>query len=117
MDSKVEKFLLALPEPKLLLAEELRAIILGVFPEVTEAIRWNNLSFMYGKHDLAFIYTFKTVPYINFGFFRAVELDDPKGLFEGTGKGMRHIKIQTSKDIPVAQVKKWVKASIQLYKK
>jgi hypothetical protein len=64
--------------------------------------------------NIAFIYTYPGVDYMNLGFMKATSLQDPKKLFEGTGKGMRHIKIQTPKDIPSIQIKKWVKESITL---
>jgi hypothetical protein len=31
--------------------------------------------------------------YVNLYFMNAVELQDPKGLLEGTGKRLRHVKI------------------------
>jgi len=37
--------------------------------------------------------------HVNLGFYRALELKDPKKLLEGTGKNMRHIKIKSMKDI------------------
>jgi hypothetical protein len=114
MDAKVEQHILSLGDAKANLALQLRAVMLAAHPGVTEAIKWRNLTFMYGKHNFAFIYTYKQVPYVNLGFFDAVSLADPKELFEGTGERMRHIKVQTEKDIPAAQVKKWVKETIAL---
>ncbi len=114
MDSKIEQFITALGEPKANLALQLRDIMLAAHPGITEAIKWGNLTFMYGKHNFAFIYSYKQVQYVNLGFFDAMSLQDPKGLFEGTGERMRHIKVETEKDIPKAQVKKWVKETIAL---
>jgi Domain of unknown function (DU1801) len=37
--------------------------------------------------------------HVNLGFFRGAELDDSNGLLEGTGKGMRHVKIRIPGDI------------------
>ncbi len=36
---------------------------------------------------------------VDLGFYRGIELKDPKGLLEGSGKGMRHIKVRTLKEI------------------
>ncbi|MBX7206406.1 MAG: DUF1801 domain-containing protein [Bacteroidia bacterium] len=113
MNAKVEKFLLALPESKQQNALLLREIFLSCSPNITESIKWNNLTFSCNG-DIAFIYTYKQVAYLNIGFFKAVQLTDPKNRFEGTGGSMRHIKITTEKDIPVAQLKKWIKESITL---
>ncbi len=116
MDAKIKKTIDKFPEPKRDNVKLLREIILSVNKEIGEAIKWNQLTFTYGKNNLCFIYSYKQADYINLGFMQAVHLSDPKKLFEGTGKGMRHIKISTEKDIPVTQVKKWIKESIAYYK-
>lgn len=72
-----------------------------------------NLTFI-SNGNLAFIYTYKTVDYINFGFFKATSLSDPKGLLEGTGKGMRHVKIHNEKEINEQQIVAWVREAIRL---
>lgn len=113
MDKKIEHFILALPPAKRELALLIREIFMGVSPLITEGIKWGNLTFMY-KGNMAFIYTFKTTEYLNVGFMNATALSDPKQLFEGTGKGMRHIKVASKKEIPAAQLKKWIKESMQL---
>jgi hypothetical protein len=114
MEPSIQQHLLTLPETKRQLAMELRDIILSADSSLTESIKWNNLTYTAGKVNLAFIYTYKQVDYINLGFHHAVELSDPKNLFEGTGKGMRHIKVHSSKDIPAPQIKKWVKEAVAL---
>jgi hypothetical protein len=114
MGPKIQQFLAALPDHKREIAFQVRDIILSFSPKVAEAIKWRQLTFISGKTDLAFIYTYAGVDYMNLGFMKATSLNDPKKLFEGTGKGMRHIKIRTIKDIPAAQIKKWVKESISL---
>ena len=113
MDAKIKKFFLMLPTEKRLLAMIVRDIFLSTDKKITEAIKWNNLTFVY-KGNLAFVYTYKNVDYINLGFLRAVELTDPEKLLEGTGKGMRHIKIYSEKDIPKTRLKKWIKEAMVL---
>lgn len=115
MDTKIKALIAKLPEPKRSLALKLRGIILAADKSIDEAIKWNQLTFTCGKDNVCFVYTYASVDYINLGFMNAVHLSDPKKLFEGTGKGMRHIKIRTEKDIPAMQVKKWVKEAVKLY--
>lgn len=114
MEASIQQYLLKLPEHKRQLVMEVRDIILASNQGLKEAIKWNNPTYSFGKTNILFIYTFPDVEYINIGFHYAVELADPKKLFEGTGKGMRHIKVHTSKDIPAAQLKKWVNETIRL---
>lgn len=44
--------------------------------------------------DAAFAYVDTFKAHVNIGFFFGAELADPKGLLEGTGKVMRHVKIR-----------------------
>jgi hypothetical protein len=114
MQPSIEQFLMQLPPPKRELALQIRETILSVNPEIEEAIKWGQLAFLIKKKYFVFIYTYKHLDYLNLGFKQAIKLSDPKNLFEGTGKGMRHIKVSTAKDIPATQIKKWVKEAIQV---
>lgn len=114
MQPEINQYLLNLPEDKRQLAMQLREIILSADAQLTESIKWGNLTYSTGKVNIAFIYTYTQTDYMNLGFLHAVELADPKKLFEGTGKGMRHIKVRSLKDIPAAQIKKWVKEAVLL---
>ena len=48
--------------------------------------------------DAAFAYvnTFKS--HVNVGFFCGASLEDPKGLLEGSGKRMRHVKVTPDRE-------------------
>jgi hypothetical protein len=105
MESVVESFFAALPGHKRARALRLRDIILEVHPNVVERIKWGNLTF---------VYSFETISYINLAFFKGTLLPDPKHLLEGTGKGMRHLKIHSEKDINKKQIISWIKEAIKL---
>ena len=49
--------------------------------------------------DAAFAYVNAFTAHVNVGFFRGAELSDPKGLLEGTGKFMRHVKIRPDREV------------------
>ncbi len=113
MNEKIEKFFNQLPSKKHDLALKIRSTVIGVDKKISEDIKWGNLTFIH-KGKMASIYTYTTTDYLNFCFFKAAKLKDPKGLFEGTGKGMRHVKIKSEKDIDVAQIRSWVKEAMKL---
>lgn len=113
MSPKVQQFFMKLPPAKREAAMQLRDIIVAVDNSIEETIKWNQLTFVHGKTNLAFIYTFATVEYINLGFFHGTMLKDPKKLLEGTGKGMRHVKIYNAEKIPAKQIAQWIKESMQ----
>ena len=46
-------------------------------------------------------------------FMRGAKLPDPHGILEGTGKGMRHLKIRGDKDLRPAAIKPIVRAAYQ----
>lgn len=49
--------------------------------------------------DAAFAYVNAFNAHVNVGFFRGAEIADPKGLLEGTGKLMRHVKLRPELDV------------------
>jgi hypothetical protein len=49
--------------------------------------------------DAAFAYVGVFKAHVNVGFFRGVELADPDGLLEGSGKLMRHVKLRSDHDV------------------
>lgn len=89
----------------------LAAVVRKAAPKSEEAIKWSqpvwslNGPFCYMK-------AFKK--YVNLGFWRGAELNDPKGLLEGSGAKMRHVKIESIKDIPTAALKNFIKQAIKL---
>ena len=114
-DARVaEDFLSSLPEEKRRLAEMVRKIVLDADKKIEETIKWGNLAFIKNRKNIAFVYTYDKAPYINFGFLKATSLKDPNGLFQGTGKGMRHVKICSEKDIDKNQFTAWLKEAVQL---
>jgi len=49
--------------------------------------------------DAAFAYVNAFTAHVNVGFFRGAELPDPKGLLEGTGRVMRHVKLRPGVEV------------------
>ena len=49
--------------------------------------------------DAAFAYVNAFKAHVNVGFFRGAEIADPRGLLEGTGKFMRHVRLIPDHDV------------------
>jgi hypothetical protein len=62
-----------------------------------------------GDAVFAYVNTFKA--HVNVGFFRGAELADPKGLLEGTGKFMRHVKLSPKREVDAAALKKLIETA------
>src|SRR3954453_12896987 len=61
--------------------------------------------------DAAFAYVNAFTAHVNVGFFRGAELADPKGLLEGTGKVMRHVKLSRDRDVDHAALTKLIETA------
>ena len=95
--------LLAEVEPNLAaIARRLRAIIRAVDGNTVETVRLGDNAATYGvgprKMTDGYAYIMPKRGYINLGFYQGAVLADPAGLLEGTGKGLRHVKIRSLAD-------------------
>ena len=57
----------------------------------------------------AYVNVFKT--HVNVGFFFGAELRDPRGLLQGTGKRMRHVKGKPGEDFDSAALSALIDAA------
>jgi hypothetical protein len=61
--------------------------------------------------DAAFGYVNAFRAHVNVGFFRGAEIADPKGILEGTGKFMRHVKLGPGRHCDAAALSGLVSAA------
>ncbi len=61
--------------------------------------------------DAAFGYVNAFKAHVNVGFFRGTEIADPKGLLEGTGRFMRHVKLNPDREVDAAALAKLIEAA------
>jgi hypothetical protein len=61
--------------------------------------------------DAAFAYVNAFRDHVNVGFFRGAEIADPKGVLEGTGKVMRHVKLRPGHDFDATALTKLVETA------
>ena len=67
--------------------------------------------------DAAFAYVNAFTAHVNVGFFVGPELPAPKGLLEGTGKFMRHVKLRRGAAVDVAALGGLIRASYETMKR
>lgn len=94
------------------IAAAVRALIGEVMPGVIE-VAWEqqgNVGYGVGpkKGSEQFCYIMPFAAHVNLGFFYGADLDDPAGLLEGTGKGLRHVKIRSVEDVKKPALRKLV---------
>lgn len=61
--------------------------------------------------DAAFGYVNAFTAHVNVGFFRGAEIADPRGLLEGTGKRMRHVKLRPERTVDATALTKLIEAA------
>jgi hypothetical protein len=88
----------------------LRALVKGAFPELEERMRWSQVGYLVLEKDVCGIYP--SSGHVNLSFWQGSALSDPKGLLEGTGKGMRHIKISKVEDVGEETIRAYVREAV-----
>jgi hypothetical protein len=110
-EQTVDKYLAALPAAQQQIASSLREIIRKAAPKLEEGIKWNVPCYS-GTGKVCAIIAYKN--HVNLAFYQGSELTDKEGLLVGPGKGMRHIKVRTPKDIRKKAFALLIKAAAQL---
>ena len=84
------------------LATRTRELVLRSLPGVKEMFDASAriLGFGFGEGYAGMIcVVMPTKVGVNLGFYRAIDLPDPQGLLEGTGKLHRHVKLRSEADL------------------
>ena len=110
-EKTVETYLAGLSGERQQVALALRGLIRKAAPGLNEAGNWN-CPWYVGTGNVCSIMAFRD--HVNLAFFRGSELEDKNKLLEGTGKGMRHVKVMNLKDLRKQAVAQLVTEADQL---
>ena len=111
VEKTVDSYIAGLEEWKGEVVSSIRRIILKSAPGVKESIKW--VQPVYESNGLfAYIKAFQNA--VNFGFWRGVDINDPKGLLQGTGSKMRHVKLTSLDDIDESTFSDFIRQAIEL---
>ena len=75
----------------------LRRFVRSVAPPLHEAVKWGNGCWIKGTGPIAYVYS--APDHVQFGFSRGATLKHPKGLLQGKGAFVRHIKVRQRAEI------------------
>ena len=99
------------------IALRLREVILEGFPAATEVVRLGDRAASYGvgpkKMSESHVYVMPQIEYVNLGFWHGINIPDPSGMLEGTGKKMRHIKITSIDMVENQAVRDLIAAALE----
>jgi len=95
----------------------LRSLISELHPDCIEVPRPGEPSVAYGygekKMSEAYAYIMPQKTYANLGFYHGANIDTESTLLEGTGKKLRHIKLQDLKMVESPEIKNILLAAMR----
>ena len=111
MNKSVDEFIATAPTEHQELLEMLRTLIFETFPKVNEQYKWSRPVYATEKD---FCYLAKAKKYVTLGFYNIQNISDPKGILEGTGKNMRHVKVDKKEKIDKPLFKKMLQQAAEI---
>jgi hypothetical protein len=105
------EFFASLAKPQLPLAKALRAAVRKAAPKAEETVR---MGWLFFEVEGPICFLQPHAKHLNLGFWRGAHLPDPRGLLEGTGRHMRHVKLRAPEDVDAAAIGALVRAGAKL---
>jgi hypothetical protein len=89
----------------------LRALVKSVAPQLKEGVNpWGLPMF---DSSGAFGYFMIGKNHVMFGLYEGTSLEDPESLLDGTGKNLRHVKLESVEDLKRPGLRKLIKSAIR----
>jgi hypothetical protein len=111
VERTVEGYIAGLPDWQAEIVTAVRKLILDAAPDAKESIKWAQPVYE-NVGPFAYIKAFKNA--VNFGFWRGADLQDPKGLLQGSGEKMRHIKLTNPDQVQPQEFENLIKQALSL---
>ncbi len=92
------------------LAQGLRRVIEKAAPELHEMVKWGNPVYVANGKNAVCIMVYKD--HVNLGFFMGAKMKSER--LEGTGKGLRHVKVRSLGDIDEGEFSRLLKGAVVL---
>lgn len=89
----------------------IRKLVLRAAPGARESIKWAQPVYE-SDGPFSYIKAFKNA--VNFGFWRGVEIRDPKRLLRGSGDKMRHVRLGRVEDVDERALEDFVHQAVRL---
>lgn len=107
----IGEYLSKFKEGPVVLAKNVRQLILDTMPQLNEVVKWGHLVYE-GDRKICSIMVHKE--HVNLQIWRGAELDDPDSILEGDGKLMRHVKVHSPEEMKEDYVKFLLKQAVEL---
>lgn len=111
MSSQIDEWIGQAPASQQAQLRELRAIVLALAPEATEALKWGQPCY---KRNALFCYLQRARTHVTLGFQKGALMSDPGKRLLGEGKQMRHIRFESGEEIDTVLCKMLIKEALRL---
>ena len=87
----------------------------GENPKITETTKWNYPAWVHEGKNGNMCSIMGANGYVRLQFFRGAELPQSESRLEGTGKGMRHLKVWCDREFPAESIRSLVSDAVSLH--
>lgn len=118
VDAQLDELLSGSSPEMAAVARELRAVVAEALPDGTEQVDFGNRLLAIGRSMKMRDLLFAIIPHsahVNLQLADGVDLPNPGGLIEGTGKRIRHIKVRSVEAARSAPVRAAIDAQIAVH--
>lgn len=84
-------------------------------PRISETTKWNYPAWVHEGKRGNMCSIMGANGYVRLQFFRGAELSQAESRLEGTGKGMRHIKVWCDREFPSEEIQSLVADAVKLH--
>ena len=119
-ESKFDRYFADLDEAERVVALRIRDAVreaVGGNPQVSETTKWNYPAWVHEGKNGNMCSIMGAKGYVRLQFFRGMELPEAESRLEGTGKGMRHLKVWCEGEFPSEEIRGLVLDAVALYGK
>ncbi len=117
-ESKFDRYFADLDDAERVVALRIRDAVraaVGDHPRISETTKWNYPAWVYAAKNGNMCSIMGANGYVRLQFFRGMELPEAESRLEGTGKGMRHLKVWCDAEFPSEQIHGLVRDAIAVH--
>jgi hypothetical protein len=110
-EKMVDQYIAGLEGWKAEIVSSVRRVVREAAPDAKESLKWSQPVY---EINGPFCYVRAFKDYVNLGFWRGADLQDPKGLLQGSGDKMRHVQLRSMDDVDEGQFADFVRQAVEL---
>ncbi len=117
-ESRFDQYFAGLDEAERLVALKVRDVVreaVSANPRVSETTKWDYPAWVHEGKNGNMCSIMGATGYVRLQFFRGAELPQSESRLEGTGKGMRHLKVRCGREFPSEEIRSLVSDAVSLH--